>query len=450
MDEFLRLKPLYQDRVWGGRALETALGRTLPPERPIGESWEIVDRPEAQSVVVGGTYDGLTLREVLQRHSAAVMGPRWPADKPFPILVKWLDCRERLSLQVHPPAAVAASLGGEPKTENWFIAAAEPGAHLIVGLRPGVTQEKFERAIAEGKLEECVNRFPVAAGDSVLVRSGQVHAIDGGNLILEIQQNSDTTYRVHDWGRVGLDGKPRQLHVAESLRSILWDEPPPVEVKAKGKFGVLAYAREFQICRVFVAAGKTMDFVAGEGPCILSVVAGRLTSACGELKRGDNVLIPYSGNFVPTVAEDALVLLTFGFDGEDPHRGLSHIKEAENCRPEDLAATWIEQQLQENGENWAIQRVMQLCGLCSDPELVWPIILRLVELSSDDRLLGDVAAGPLEDLLCGHGALFIERVEAQAKRDRKFRRCLSGVWGWSSMSESMQARIRKAAGEEKL
>ena len=129
---------------------------------------------------------------------------------------------------------------------------------------------------------------------------------------------------------------------------------------------------------------------------------------------------------------------------------LSHIKEAENCSPEDLAVTWIEQQRQEDGGNWAIQRVMQLCEPISDPELVWPIILRLVELSSDDLLLGDVAAGPLEDLLCGHGTLFIERVEAQAKQDRKFRRCLSGVWGWSSMSESMQARIRKAVGDEKL
>ena len=310
MDEFLRLRPLYQERVWGGRALATALGRDLPPGPPVGESWEIVDRPEAQSVIVGGTLDGLTLREALTRHGPEIMGPRWPAGKPFPILVKWLDCRERLSLQVHPPAAVAAELGGEPKTENWFVAAAEPGAHLIVGLKPGVTRAQFEAAVADGTTEACVNRFPVAAGDSVLVRSGQVHAIDGGNLILEIQQNSDTTYRVHDWGRVGLDGKPRQLHVAESLRSILWDAGAAEVVKGGKTPAVLANATEFQIRRVPLAAGETLRFAAGGQPRILSVVEGRLTSDGGELKRGENVVLPFAGEFVFTARESTLMLVT--------------------------------------------------------------------------------------------------------------------------------------------
>src|SRR5688572_9742491 len=106
MRELLRFRPLYQERVWGGRGLESALGRTLPPGRPIGESWEIVDRVEAQSVVRAGAFEGRPLRDVLVHHAAEIMGPHWAAEKPFPILVKWLDCRERLSLQVHPPAAV--------------------------------------------------------------------------------------------------------------------------------------------------------------------------------------------------------------------------------------------------------------------------------------------------------------------------------------------------------
>lgn len=144
MNELLRFQPLYQDRVWGGRALEAALGRTLPPDRPIGESWELVDRPEAQSVVVGGRFHGRTLRSVLETEAAAIMGPHFPAHRPFPLLVKWLDCRERLSLQVHPPADLAPALRGEPKTENWYIAAAAPGAGLIVGLRKGVTRGQFE------------------------------------------------------------------------------------------------------------------------------------------------------------------------------------------------------------------------------------------------------------------------------------------------------------------
>src|SRR5690606_14918248 len=179
MKEILRFQPIYQDRVWGGRALTSALGRELPGEGPIGESWEVVDRPEAQSVIASGRLAGRPLREVIAAYPADVMGPGWPADKPFPILVKWLDCRERLSLQVHPPAQIAPSLGGEPKTESWFIADTAPGASLIVGLKRGVTREQFEAAIADNTLENCVHRFPVAEGDSILVRSGQVHAIDG-------------------------------------------------------------------------------------------------------------------------------------------------------------------------------------------------------------------------------------------------------------------------------
>src|SRR5450631_858042 len=232
MREVLQFQPIYQERVWGGRRLETLLGRTLPPGPPIGESWEIVDRPEAQSRVRGGRLGGATLRELIERHGAEVMGPAWKPSRRFPLLVKWLDCSDRLSLQVHPPAGVAASLGGEPKTENWYVAHSSPSASLFVGLKPGVTRKRFERALAEGNAEGLVNRVSVASGDSVLVRSGQVHAIDAGNLILEIQQNSDTTYRLYDWGRVGLDGKPRTLHIEESLRSILWSEAPPRLVRA--------------------------------------------------------------------------------------------------------------------------------------------------------------------------------------------------------------------------
>ena len=174
MRELLRFQPLYQERVWGGRALEATLGRTLPPGAPIGESWDVVDRPEAQSIVASGELSGQTLRSVLARQADAVMGPGWAAEKPFPILVKWLDCRERLSLQVHPPAQIAADLHAEPKTENWYIAHTVPGAHLIVGLKRGVTRDQFERAIRSNTLEACVHSFRVASGDSILVHSGQV------------------------------------------------------------------------------------------------------------------------------------------------------------------------------------------------------------------------------------------------------------------------------------
>lgn len=314
MSSFIRLKPLYQDRVWGGRALESALDRTLPPARPIGESWEIVDRPEAQSVVSGGKFDGKSLREVIAAHSADIMGPSWPADRPFPILVKWLDCKERLSLQVHPPAAVAPELKGEPKTENWYIAACAPGSHLIVGLKRGVTRPQFEKALADLTLDECVHRFPVKAGDSILVHSGQIHAIDGGNLILEIQQNSDTTYRVYDWGRVGLDGKPRAMHVEQSLKSIKWDDFEPTPVRGVRESATIADAREFRIRRVPLAQGAGLAFAAGEEPRILSVVEGKLTTPEGDvLTRGDNVILPYSVKNSFIAQNDTLALVTERF-----------------------------------------------------------------------------------------------------------------------------------------
>lgn len=326
MRDLLRFQPIYQERVWGGRALETALERKLPNGGPIGESWEIVDRKEAQSVVEGGQLNGQSLRTALTKHGAEIMGPKWPAEKPFPILVKWLDCRERLSLQVHPPATVAGALGGEPKTENWYIAQTGPDAELIVGLKRGVTREQFERAITDNTVEQCVHHFRVAAGDSILVHSGQVHAIDAGNLILEIQQNSDTTYRVYDWGRVGLDGQPRKLHIQESLRSIDWNDFEPAPLRAAPTGGVIADCAEFTIRRVVLGAGERLHLRGNEQPRIVSVVSGgvRATHENGtgtrapmghKLQRGDNVLVPYAGAFTFAAEAMTILLVTEDFAG---------------------------------------------------------------------------------------------------------------------------------------
>jgi len=325
MRELLQFQPLYQERVWGGRALETVLDRTLPHERSIGESWEVVDRPEAQSVAAGGAFKGQSLRSLITRHAAEIMGPSWPAEKPFPMLVKWLDCRERLSLQVHPPAAVATALAGEPKAENWYIAQTTPGAELIVGLKRGVTREKFERAVADNTLEKCVHHFRVAAGDSILVHSGQVHAIDAGNLILEIQQNSDTTYRVYDWGRVGLDGRPRPLHLQESLRSIDWTDFEPAPLRAAPTSGVIADCPEFRIRRVVLGAGERLHLRAGEQPRLLSVVSGAVRAAPDgtgtrspfgrKLARGENVLVPFAGAFTFSAEATTILLVTENFTG---------------------------------------------------------------------------------------------------------------------------------------
>ncbi|MGA3006360.1 MAG: type I phosphomannose isomerase catalytic subunit [Opitutaceae bacterium] len=316
MSELLRFQPVYFERVWGGRVLETALGRTLPPDRTIGESWDLVDRPEAQSVVRAGPFAGQTLRAVLEKHGTEIMGPGWPDKRPFPLLVKWLDCRERLSLQVHPPEDVAYDIGGEPKTESWFITETLPGAHLIAGLRRGVTREQFEQALAQGVVEQCVNRFPVVPGDAILVNSGQIHAIDAGVLLLEIQQNSDTTYRVFDWNRAGLDGQPRQLHVAESLRSIQWDAPPPALLRAAPTAEVIADCPSFLIRRMPLDKDEKLSIAAGEQPRLLSVVAGslRVVGSSGEtLVRGDTALLPRTGNFTFEALSGVIALITENF-----------------------------------------------------------------------------------------------------------------------------------------
>lgn len=313
MREILCFEPIYQERVWGGQALASALGRKLPSGRPIGESWEIVDRTEAQSVAMGGAHAGQSLRDILRKHAAKVMGPKWPAEKPFPILIKWLDCRERLSLQVHPPATIAGQLGGEPKTENWYIADTAPGAQLIVGLKKGVTRASFERAIIEQTVESCVHKFRVAEGDSILVHSGQVHAIDAGNLILEIQQNSDTTYRVYDWGRTGLDGKPRPLHVAESLKCIQWDDFEPTPVRGAPTSAVIADCDEFRIRRVVLSPGEKLVFNKDEQPRLLSVASGSLECGGRTLGRGDNALLPYAGEFTAVAREPGILLITENF-----------------------------------------------------------------------------------------------------------------------------------------
>ncbi|MEM9226415.1 MAG: type I phosphomannose isomerase catalytic subunit [Verrucomicrobiota bacterium] len=291
--------PLYQERVWGGRGLHEKLGRQLPGSEPIGESWEIVDRPEAQSVVASGPDMGKSLRQLLEGKAESIMGPGYDPTEAFPILVKWLDCQQRLSLQVHPPADIAPSLGGEPKTENWYVADSAPDAAMIVGLKQGVTREAFETALRGNRLEPLVHRIPTRKGESMFVRSGRIHAIDAGCLILEIQQNSDTTYRVYDWGRVGLDGTPRQLHIEESLQCIDYNDFEPDTHKPQGKSEVIADSELFRLMRITLAAGEKLSFAAGEEPRLIGVVDGSLieTTDSSPVPHSANILLPYAEAF---------------------------------------------------------------------------------------------------------------------------------------------------------
>ncbi len=229
----LTFHPILKERVWGGRNLEQLYNKDLPAGVPIGESWEISDRGPDISVIANGSLAGKTLHWAIERHGPELLGSAKLQDGNFPLLIKILDAQEKLSLQVHPPASQAAHLGGEPKTEMWYIAQAAPDAELYVGLKRGVSREQFAQKLRTGTVAECFHQVRVRAGDAMFLPSGRVHAIGAGLVIFEIQQNSDTTYRVYDWGRMGLDGKPRDLHVAQSLASIDFGDFEPVLVAAK-------------------------------------------------------------------------------------------------------------------------------------------------------------------------------------------------------------------------
>jgi mannose-6-phosphate isomerase len=245
----LQFTPLYQTRVWGGRRLETVLGRRLPDAQPYGESWELVDREREQSMVVAGPLAGTSLHELWTDYRRQVFGDAAVAidAERFPLLIKVLDCVDDLSIQVHPPVHVAAALGGEPKTEMWYVAHADPGAHVYAGVKPGVTRGQFERALADGTVASCIPELSASTGDSLFVPSGRLHALGRGLLIYEIQQNSDTTYRVFDWNRVGLDGRPRELHVEQSLRCIDFSDTTPALAHHDGLLAACPY---FRVSRV--------------------------------------------------------------------------------------------------------------------------------------------------------------------------------------------------------
>ena len=246
--EPLFLKPIFVERLWGGRRLAELLGKAAPPEKRIGESWEVADRPEAQSLVDGGAHDGATLHDLMQAAPVALLGPELAARKPprFPLLSKFLDARERLSLQVHPDDAGAKTLGlkDRGKSECWVIVHAEAGASVARGLREGVTREAFARAVAEDRVEELARCVPVAAGDVILVPPGMLHALGAGIVAAELGQNSDLTFRVYDYGRKDERGAPRPLHLKEALATLRFE----------GRFGD-EFAGDMRRDKVEIAAG---------------------------------------------------------------------------------------------------------------------------------------------------------------------------------------------------
>jgi mannose-6-phosphate isomerase len=298
----LVFEPIFMERIWGGRRLETLFGKRLPPGVRIGESWEIVDRPEAQSVVHDGPLKGKTLNQLWTNHRPEIFGmekedfgeppksARGSRALParFPILAKLLDAQENLSLQVHPPEKIAGELGGEPKTELWYVADATPNAELFVGLKKRASRTAFERAIKEGKVESQVHSIRISAGDAMFLPSGRLHALGAGSVIVEIQQNSDTTYRLYDWDRVKKGGPARKMQVEEAFRCIDFADREPALLEPKGE--ALLRNDHFYVEKWTLTGERE---IAPPGSFAIGVcLTGELRCSGTKFKAGDFFLVP--------------------------------------------------------------------------------------------------------------------------------------------------------------
>jgi len=216
----LKFRPIYKQRIWGGQELREVFNKDIPADEKIGESWELADLPDDKSVIANGELAGQTLSSAIEKYPKEITGDENFAG-PFPLLIKFLDAEDVLSVQVHPDSETCRRLGkGEPKTECWYIISAAPGAVIYKGLKKGVSKEDFAEAIAKGSVADMLTKVPVEAGQCHFLPAGTAHSIGAGLLIAEIQTPSDTTYRVFDFNRVDDAGKARELHIEEALESI--------------------------------------------------------------------------------------------------------------------------------------------------------------------------------------------------------------------------------------
>ena len=305
----LAFEPIFIERMWGGRRLESEFHKKLPPQKRIGESWEIVDRPEAQSVVAHGPLRGRTLHELWMQQREEIFGgvPDAPG---FPLLIKLLDAQEKLSLQVHPPENVASRLGGEPKNEFWYVTAADPDAELFLGFLEPITRDSFEQSLREETVINRVHRIAVQAGDAVFLPAGRVHAIGAGNLLIEIQQNSNTTYRVFDWNRTDpATGTKRDLHIQQAIQCINFEDVQPQLIQPQGD--LLISDRSFEIRK------WNLDEAREAAPpgqfTVVYCLTGNLSCAEASLRPGEMFLVPAHSKdrqLKPLVRDTSLLRLT--------------------------------------------------------------------------------------------------------------------------------------------
>jgi mannose-6-phosphate isomerase len=278
--------------VWGGRRLETVLGKKLPEDKLYGESWEVSDHGAHRSVVAAGPWAGRSLRELMEREREALLGAAASAHEVFPWLIKFLDAQDWLSVQVHPDKETVRRLwpGEGSKTEAWYVLEAQPESRIYAGLLPGVDERALREALAAGKVAECLYSFTPQVGDCVFLPAGTVHAVGGGVLMAEVQETSDATFRLFDWNRRDAAGNARQLHIEESLASTDWRRGPVQPIRAAGSRQSLVRFPYFEL--EYLGGNEALELGGSGRLRALIVVHGRGQLGGEDVVAGDVRVLP--------------------------------------------------------------------------------------------------------------------------------------------------------------
>lgn len=321
----IRFEPLFRSYIWGGTRLKTVLNKPIPSSGVWAESWEIVDHGDDQSVVNDGPWQEWTLRQLIESFPQEIIGPTAVPSDGFPLLLKYLDCQRVLSLQVHPDDSYALKMTPPDlgKTEAWYVLESTEEAVIYAGLKEGVDREQLTAALADGTAESCLHSFHPEKGDCVFIPAGVVHALGEGLIVAEIQQASDTTFRLFDWNRLGADGKPRPLHIEQALEVIDFrrgpihpvSSPAPLqqksEIVAPASSSVLVDCEKFLLIEITGSTYHSLQNQFG----ILTVVKGNAILSTKDaqptaLHLGNSILLPAAcEGFSIELETGAIVLL---------------------------------------------------------------------------------------------------------------------------------------------
>lgn len=317
LDEPLVFEPFLRPQVWGGDLLKRHLGKSFSGSEPIGESWEISGLVDHPSLVADGALAGQSLIDLWSTQSQELAGRLDPSPI-FPLFIKWLDCQQLLSVQVHPNDAFARDVLGQVtgKSEAWVVVEAEPTARVYAGLKPGVTREDLMSRLSNGTVAECLHSFTPKVGDCISLPAGTIHSAGGGVVFAEVQQPCDVTFRLFDWNRLGLDGRPRTLHLDMAMQSMTWPQHPvspvtprPITLDSGASGESLLKTTSFELERYTISETWAQPYPGEMTICMVIDGTAILESSADAshriLKRGSTVLIPASANQVTWAATDA-------------------------------------------------------------------------------------------------------------------------------------------------